>query len=56
VTITYADSAISGASIDGRHEFQRMLEEPETAANPRFKNQLVRSIISESLSWLRNFR
>jgi site-specific DNA recombinase len=41
VTITYADRAISGASIHGRHEFQRMLED---ARDRRFDILLAEDI------------
>jgi site-specific DNA recombinase len=41
VTITYADRAISGASIHGRHDFQRMLED---ARHRRFDILLAEDI------------
>ena len=33
VTTTYADRAISGASIHGRHEFQRMVEDAKDGSS-----------------------
>jgi DNA invertase Pin-like site-specific DNA recombinase len=41
VTVTYADRAISGASIHGRHEFQRMVED---ARHHRFDVLLAEDI------------
>src|SRR5215831_17402133 len=41
VTAAYADRAISGASIHGRHEFQRMVED---ATNRRFDVVLAEDI------------